>query len=327
MDIRTWFSVFPDQFKNYLLFFRKHQIFKWQLILFLLILSLLPTQNYYAQFKAVEGRAVVRTADLDLPEPEPYPVNSTGVNPPLLSSYAALVIDLPSRAIIYQKNPDFQLFPASTTKIMTGLVALEHWPLDEVLEIGLIDYVGQVMELELGERITVENILYGLLVHSGNDAALALAQNYPGGEVEFVARMNKKAEELNMFETHFSNPTGLESWDHIITVHDLGVLTAAALENKTFAKMVATKKVIVYSEGGEIIHELENINELLGEVEGLKGVKTGWTENSGECLVAYIERDGRKIITIVLKSADRFGETRSLVDWVFTNFNWEETSF
>jgi serine-type D-Ala-D-Ala carboxypeptidase (penicillin-binding protein 5/6) len=320
------FLSFKSQLKSFLSFLKKDRNLGLQVGLFIIILSLIPTQNFYAKFKAVEGRPVVRAVDIDIPSPPPYPVNSTGVPAPFLSAYSALVLDTASSAIIFQKNPDFKLYPASTTKIMTGLTALEHWDLDEVITVGEVSYIGQVMELIKGEKITVENLLYGVLVHSANDAAMVLADSYPGGEEAFVTRMNQKALELNLFNTHFTNPTGLEAWDHITTVHDLAVLTAAALENKTFSKMVGTKNITVYSLDGEISHKLKNINELLGEVEGLKGVKTGWTELSGECLVALVERGERKIITVLLKSNDRFSETKNLIDWVFANFTWEKTS-
>ena len=255
--------------------------------------------------------------------PSAYPVNFTHKKPDWLSAKSALVIDLDSRSLLYLKNPDQRLMPASTTKIMTALVVLEHYPLEKVLKVREPFLVGQVMELEANEEITVKNLLYGLLVQSGNDSAEILAENFTNGKSGFIQRMNQKAKELHLEETTFSNPTGIEAYDHYSTVHDLAILAAFALQNPIFKEIVATKAITVSNVTGEIQHPLENINKLLGKVRGIKGVKTGWTENAGECLVSYTERDERGIITVILASQDRFGETKHLIEWAFANHRWQ----
>jgi D-alanyl-D-alanine carboxypeptidase (penicillin-binding protein 5/6) len=188
------------------------------------------------------------------------------------------------------------------------------------------------MRLVKGEAISVENLMYGVLVASANDAALVLAQNYPGGEQGFLAAMNNKAKELNLNDTYFANPTGLDSdeWGNLLparsytTALDLARLASWAMRNEVLAKMVATPQITVSDTSGKRQHQLYTINELLGYLPGIKGIKTGWTEEAGECLVSYTEREGRGIITVVLGSGNRFGETASLVDWAFSNHQWQK---
>jgi len=225
---------------------------------------------------------------------------------------------------MYSRNPDAPLMPASITKVMTALVALDYWSdLDTVIEVKNEDRaIGQTISLVKGERITLKNILAGLLVHSGNDAALAIADNYVGGYSAFVSAMNAKARALHLDHTTFKNPSGVEQYGHVTTSRDLAVLAASALQNPVIAQMVETKHIVVTDVTGEIVHDLTTTNELLGAVEGLKGLKTGWTQNAGECLVSYINRDGHKIIVVVLNSLDRFGDTTKLINWAFSHHRW-----
>jgi len=244
---------------------------------------------------------------------------------PSISAQAALAIDLPSGVVLFEKNPDKKLLPASTTKIVTALVAMDFYHPDEILTVGkeiLVD--GQKMSLAIGEKIKVRDLLYGLLVYSANDAAEVLAKNYPGGREAFVYAMNLKAKELYMDNSFFSNPSGLDSVDQLTSARDLVRVSSVAMQNPLFRNIVATKKVTVKSVDGRFSHRLFNINELLGEVDGVLGVKTGWTPNSQENLVTYIEKDDRKIMIALLGSKDRFGETKKLIDWIFTSFRWQD---
>jgi len=312
-----------SQLSRFINFIKDDKKRKTKFFLTVFFFLLIPTGNAYVYLKIPPGKPVVRQSEVALPDTALYPLNLTGQPVPFLTARAVLVIDAPSKAVIYQKNEDYQLPPASTTKIMTALVALDHWRLDDVLEVKTVYNIGQTMELEQGEKITVENLLYGLLVQSGNDAAYTLANNYPGGLTGFVEEMNNKARELYLSETFFTNPIGIDNGNHLTTVHDLALLASQAMENKVFAQIVATAEITVVDASGQINHQLENINQLVGEVEGLKGVKTGWTSNAGECLVTYIEREKGRIITVILGSQDRFGETRQLIDWVYSNFDWQ----
>jgi len=233
-------------------------------------------------------------------------------------------MDTESAVVLYEKNPDLSLLPASTTKIMTAVVVLENYSLDQILTVGDLEKNGQTIDLLPGERMTVGNLLYGLLVASGNDAAMVLAENFLGGKPAFVKAMNQKAIELNLKNSHFENPSGIDHPNHYSTAIDLARLTSYALKNPVFVQIVNTKKITIWDVSGKIPHYLFNINQLVGDDSGVVGVKTGWTEEAGECLVAHVRKDGRRITTVILGSQDRFGETKRLIEWVFTNFEWEE---
>jgi serine-type D-Ala-D-Ala carboxypeptidase (penicillin-binding protein 5/6) len=256
----------------------------------------------------------------------PIPVLSESSAFPIISSQGALAVDLESGISLYEKNSESPLLPASTTKIVTALVALDAYPLDQVLKVGRVRVDGQKMGLKVGEEMKVENLLYGLLVFSANDAAEVLADNYPGGYSAFVNAMNAKAKELSMNHSNFQNPVGLDGSSQITTAKDLIRVSEVAMRNPEFAKIVATKQITVKDASEKFSYNLRNINELLGKVPGVLGVKTGWTENARENLVTYIERDGHRIMIAVLGSQDRFGETKELIDWIFGNYEWQKVN-
>lgn len=321
--------VTPCQFKKTDAFGLK--IKRGALFLFGFVFFLFPGQNWYVTAQATYQPPKTQGLEVSIPFPAAYPVNNTGQKPPSLTARSVVVVDQDSAVLIYGKNEKVELLPASTVKIMTALVVFDYYNLDDLLVVGRVNRQGQDMELISGENISVENLLYGLLVASANDAALVLAQNYPGGKMGFVTAMNQKAKELNLNDTYFANPTGLDSDEggnflpdfSYTTALDLARLASWALKNKTLAKMVATRKITVNDVSGKIKHQFFNLNELLGYSSGVKGIKTGWTEEAGECLVSLIEQEGRKIITVVLGSEDRFGESAELINWVFENHRWE----
>lgn len=295
---------------------------KLNFILVFIGLSLLPGRNHYYDLDLGEARPLVRAVNLALPLLAEVPVNTTGVKAPGLTARSAVVIDVNSKTILYAKSPDLKLLPASTTKIMTALVALDYYDFNQVITIDSVHQTGQAMKLESGERITVQNLLYGLLVQSANDAATVLAQSYSGGEDAFIEAMNQKVKNLGLSNTNFTNASGLDAYGQYTTAHDLALIAAAAMGNPTFATIVGTLGITVADVDGTIIHDLETINQLLGEVPGLTGVKTGWTELAGECFVAYVSRGGHDLITVVLGSGNRFGETNSLINWAYSNHLW-----
>ena len=312
-------------FRDFLKFLGQEKLRFINLLVMMVILSLLPVKNFYTELEILaQEEASFRYIDFELGEIGPYPVNAGGKEAPKLTANSALVVDVDSRVIMLAKNPDFQLLPASTTKLMTALVSLEHYGLTNVLEVKRVHKVGQRMRLVEGEQMAVKNLLYGLLVQSGNDAAYVLAENYPGGLEAFVSRMNEKARELNLFQTKFTNPAGIDSDGQFISVHDLSILAAEAIKEPIIEEMVGTRTIMVPDISGKKKHNLKNINALLGRVEGVLGIKTGWTKGAGECLVGLTEREGKRVITVVLDSEDRFGETKKLINWVFENFEWEE---
>jgi D-alanyl-D-alanine carboxypeptidase (penicillin-binding protein 5/6) len=282
---------------------------------------LYPGHNYLQRLIVHPGP--VRSYELPLREPVLYPKND-GSRDPHVTAQAVVIQDVESKTLIYAKSPDARLLPASTTKIMTALVALDTWSdLNTVIEVKNEDRaIGQTIELQKGERLTVESLLYGLLVHSGNDAALALADNYPGGYLKFVEAMNMKARSLHLDHTTYRNPSGIEQYGHVTSARDLAILAGVAIQNPLIAQIIQTKSKVITDVTGTIVHPLTSTNELLGVLPGIKGMKTGWTQNAGECLVSIVERDGHMIVSVVLNSADRFGETTRLVEWVYAHHSW-----
>lgn len=300
---------------------------KWYKVLLLLALVLFflwyPGQNYYSVAQFGGGLKswnplVVR------PTPAPYPINRTGVYPGSeISATSAVVQDALSGVYLFRRVSTMQLPPASTTKILSALVVLDSMGLDDVVTVGEIKN-GQTIGLVTGERITVENLLYGMLIQSGNDAGYALANASPGGLDAFVVAMNKKAQDIHLSMSHFTNPVGYDDPSHYMTAEDLARLAGVALENKILAKMVAIPQITIADVTHTYFHKLSNVNQLLGRIPGVAGIKTGWTEEAGENLVTLIDRGGRRIIIVVLHSKDRFGDTIRLIDWVFGNYEWQE---
>lgn len=245
---------------------------------------------------------------------------------PILSAQSVMAVDLTSGVALYEKDPNKALLPASTTKIVTALVALDAYELDQVLKVGRITVEGQKMGLVTGEEIKFIDLLNGLLIYSANDAAEVLAQNYTGGRDLFIGLMNKKVKDLGLNNTHFGNPTGLDNGTQYTTTRDLIVVAKYAMQNPIFAEIVGTKEKIVKSVDNKYIHKLVNVNKLLGEVPGVFGVKTGWTESARENLVTYVEKDNRKVMIVVLGSSDRFGETKELIEWIYSNYEWQNVT-
>lgn len=241
---------------------------------------------------------------------------------PELSSNAILAVDLDSGTILYQKNPDTRLLPASTAKVVTALVAMDYYSLDDILTVPEFSIEGQKMKLIPGEVMTVRDLIYGILVYSANDAAETLARNYPGGKESFVTAMNLKVQDLGLKDTFFENPIGFDGANQYTTAMDLFKIAEYAIQKPFFKEVVGTKEITVGSADGKYVHRLNNINKLIGEIEGVVGIKTGWTENAMENLVTYVERDNNKLITVVLGSQDRFGDTEALIDWIYTNYSW-----
>lgn len=308
--------------KSFVNFIKNSPNLKINFIFSFIFLSLLPSQNYYNSLNFTSSHPVVKPNPYQFISLSDYPVNITGFSVPYLSAKSAIVIDQTSKAILYQKNSNLKLPLASLTKIMTAITVLENYHLDQLVTIDSVNHIGQTMELKAGEQITVENLLYGLLVQSGNDAAYALANFHLEGELGFIKDMNQKAQKLHLKDTQFQNPAGLDSYGHYTTVHDLAILAAYAMENQTFKKIVSTQTITVFDINHTITHELKTTNKLLGTTPGLIGVKTGWTDLAGECLVTYTKRGNKEIITVILGSLDRFTESTQLIDWTFTNHQW-----
>lgn len=231
-----------------------------------------------------------------------------------VSAGSAILIDAASGDVLYEKNPDERRLIASTTKIMTALVALENCELDEKVEIPKeCERVGgSSMYLRAGDDVTVRELLYGLLLLSGNDAGLALAYHCGKGDVEaFVMMMNMYAQELGLANTSFENPHGLDGAHHYSTARDLATLTSYAMQNRIFREIVSTKDITI---DGRSMH---NHNKLLWRMEGVCGVKTGFTKAAGRCLVSCAEREGRRFIAVTLSAPDDWNDHEKLYRAVF----------
>lgn len=249
-----------------------------------------------------------------------YPVLHTSYVP-VISAQSAVVMDDDSKVILYAKNPKLRFSMASTTKLMTALVALEQFSLDDLLRVYSEGIEGSVVGLRRGEQYTLESLLYAMLLPSANDAAYTIADNYPGGRAAFIQRMNEKAKELHLTNTQYDDPAGLEDDTNYTTVMDLAYLSSIALKNKTIAHITSTKtKTISDSTGGHVI-ALGNLNELLG-FDGVFGIKTGYTQGAGGVLTTAKKENGHTIIIIVMGSIDRFADTRQLLSLVSGNVSY-----
>lgn len=228
-----------------------------------------------------------------------------------VSATAAVLMDADMGQVLYEKNGDRQMLIASTTKIMTALVVLEHAAPDDVITVTP-DHMaeGSSMYLRAGETLRVEELLYGLLLCSGNDAALALTE-CAGGLTPFVALMNEKAAALGMAHTSFANPNGLDADGHYSTARDMAVLAAAAVENPTFRRICSSRSVTI----GQ--RTMENHNRLLRQVEGCVGLKTGYTQAAGRTLVSCTERDGCRLVAVTLQDGNDWADHAALYDYGF----------
>lgn len=244
---------------------------------------------------------------------------------PDITAEGIYLVDLPSFTPIFSRNEHLKLFPASTTKVITSLVAYDVYKPDQVITVKKTISDGQVMGLVPGEKITVENLLYGMLVYSGNDAAYVLADNY--GSDKFIALMNEKAKSLGMNDSHFVNPNGLDSMEQYTTAFDLSLAARELLKNPYLAKIVSTKEITISDVDFKYFHRLESVNKLLGEIQGLGGLKTGYTENAGENLVSFYKKNGHQFVIVILKSLDRFNDTRNIISWIETNVDYKTVKY
>jgi len=260
-------------------------------------------------------------------EVNPLPVaNFNYQNPQGITARSAIVIDSKTGVTLFEKNATLKHLPASTTKLMTALISLEKCSTDTIITIGEFEKEGTQMGLSTGDQITVENLLYGLLINSGNDAATALVTGCAQSPNNFTASMNQKAEDLKMKDTHFTNPTGFDDDPQYSTAEDLAKLANVAISNPLISKIVKVKSTVVTDFTGNKTYYLENINELLGIIDGLEGVKTGQTEGSLENLITKTTRNGNSVIVVVLGSEDRFTETQNLIEWAFNSYDWVNPS-
>ena len=251
------------------------------------------------------------------PDWNPGPQNNTAAQP-VIAAKAGILVEINSGDILFDSNSTEKLPIASLAKIMTAVVALEHRGLqDKIFVASDAATVGEnTMGVSYGETYSLEELLYGLILHSGNDAAYAIADGVAGNSERFVEWMNFKAEELGLADTHFADPSGLDD-ENVNTAKDLVKLTRYALKNPTFKEIAATVEKEIFADNFHKYIYLFNQTNLLTTYPGVAGVKTGFTEAAGLCLVTYAENDGREVVGVVLDSIDRKGDMILMLDHGF----------
>ncbi|ABP67430.1 Serine-type D-Ala-D-Ala carboxypeptidase [Caldicellulosiruptor saccharolyticus DSM 8903] len=239
-----------------------------------------------------------------------------------VTAKSAIAIEWITGKILFEKNKDLKLPMASTTKIMTAILAIENCDLNKEIEIPAqaIGVPGSSIYLEKGERLKIIELLYGLMLASGNDAAAALAISVCGDVKKFVNLMNKKAKELGLENTMFSSPHGLEEGEHYTTAHDLARLTAYAMKNQTFREIVSTTQKEIRWTTRPYSRVLKNKNKMLKSYQGAEGVKTGFTKRAGRCLVTSACRDDFRVICVVLNAPDMWNDTKKILDFAYQNY-------
>ncbi|MFM9279017.1 D-alanyl-D-alanine carboxypeptidase family protein [Paenibacillus jiagnxiensis] len=254
-----------------------------------------------------ESAAAAAAPEAELP---PEPANH---------AEAAALIDVSSGRILYEKEGDKQMRIASLTKIMTAIVAIEHGSLKDKVSVSRNAFAkeGSSLFLKLGEQMKLEDMLYGLMLRSGNDAATAIAEHVGGSEEGFVFLMNAKAEQLGLEHTHFANPHGLDAEGHYSTANDMAKLTAYALRNPVFREIVKTENKKAPNPNEQWDYSWHNKNKMLRLYEGADGVKTGYTKKAFRCLVSSATRDGRQLAAVTLNDGDDWNDHGRMLDYGF----------
>ena len=232
------------------------------------------------------------------------------------SAVSAILVDAGSGDVLYEQNADAKMLIASTTKIMTALVAIREGNLSDTVTVSkAAAYTeGSAMYLGIGEELTLETLLYGLMLCSGNDAAVAVAEHVGGSVEGFVAMMNETAEEIGLTSTSFANPNGLDHESHYSTAGDMAILACAAMENETLARIVSTKSITI---GGRT---MTNHNKLLSYMDGCTGLKTGYTRAAGRTLVSCAEKDGQRLVAVTLQDGNDWADHQALYEYGFSNW-------
>lgn len=249
-----------------------------------------------------------------------FPLPVGALNAPSVSAKSAILIEAESGKVLFGKSSEIQLPMASTTKIMTAIVAIEACDdLNMTVKIDkrAVGVEGSSIYLYEGEELTMESLLYALLLSSANDAAVAIAYAIDGDIDKFAERMNQKACELGLTNTHFVNPNGLHDDDHYTTAHDLALIAAYALKNETFKTIVSTQKKTIPMQNDDGVRLLINHNKMLTLYDGAIGVKTGFTKKAGRCLVSAAERDGLILVAVTLNAPNDWNDHKSLLDFGF----------
>jgi len=289
------------------------------LVPFTILLILLVVQ--YLNIEVIQNIEKTKLTPLNYTvkiSPYPFIRNFTV---PEISAEAAIIAESNSQIVLYSKNPNIRFSMASTTKIMTALVALDYYKENSVLTIYTPRIEGSNLGFQQGQKFYFKDLLFAMLLPSSNEAAYAIAQNYPGGVEAFIKKMDEKTKELNLTNTHFQDPIGLDDDNDYTTVFDLSRLSYEAIKNKTLATTFATKQKTISDITGQKQFYMENLNILLG-IDGVNGIKTGTTTGAGEVLVTSKIEKGKTFIIIVMKSKQRFIDTKILLSLISNNISY-----
>ena len=292
---------------------------KYIKILFILIIILSLYSYNFNSFADDKSDESLPSLDIESLISTSSKINST----PKINARYATIFDRASKTMLYDKKATEKTKMASTTKIMTAIIVLENSNLNDIVKISkrAATIGGSRLGLSTNDAISVENLLYGLLLCSGNDAAIALAEHVGGNVENFATMMNKKATSLNLSSTNFITPHGLDNDEHYTTAYELAIITDYALKNDIFSKIVRTKSyTITINNKAKTIN---NTNELLGNLNGIYGVKTGFTNGANRCLVTSCKRGNLDIICVVLgcdTKKDRTKDSINLINYAFNNF-------
>lgn len=242
---------------------------------------------------------------------------------PKIYAAASILIESTSGAILFAKNAEQRRAPASTTKIMTAIVALERGDLKKIITVSrrAARTGGSTIHLKTGDRLSLKELLEGMMLRSGNDGSMAVAEGVAGSIECFTELMNLKAKEIGALNTNFRNPHGLRAPSHYTTALDLALMSRYGLANRKFANLVKKKTATLEWEELRKSMEVRNTNRLLWYLEGADGVKTGTTNEAGHCLVASATRDDKQLIAVVLNSGDRWGDCQRLLEYGFQEFD------
>lgn len=250
----------------------------------------------------------------------PFPAAAS----PEIVGEAAVLIDATNGQVLFEKNPHRKMFPASTTKILTAIIALEKGRMSDIVTIPeeACSIEGSAIGLQEGERISLEDLLYSLMLSSGNDAAVAIACHIGGSVKGFARMMNDKASDIGAMNSHFNNPNGLPDPGHYTTAYDMALISRYAMQNQKFREIVSTKIEIIERVVPGAQTYLQNHNKLLWQYDGATGIKTGYTVDAGQCLAASASRQGRELIAVVMnsKGANIWTDTKKILDYGFEEF-------
>ncbi len=241
--------------------------------------------------------------------------------PPGVSAQNAIMVEANSGEVLFEKNAEEKAYPASITKIMTALLAIENGTLDKIVKVSehAAGVEGSSIYLTPGEKISLEDLVYGLMLRSGNDAAIAISEEIGGSIENFVIMMNKRARELGAFNTNFMNPNGLHNAEHYTTAKDMAIIAAAAMKNAEFKEIAATKSWVTDRGEGKYNY-FYNKNKVVYQYNGGTGIKIGYTKAAGRTLVASSERDGMELICVVMNAPNWFQDTYTLMDYAYRQY-------